>query len=191
MWNKDRKDEAPAQTSGRQGNGTPPAEPTAPSRATSEQATIGRSIRIKGEVTGDEDLVIQGHVDGTVELDQHAVTVGPDGEVKAAITGRVITVEGHVEGDLSAEEKIVLRSSASVEGDINAPRVMLEDGARFRGGVEMGEVSDRDRRTGNGSKPSRARKTAESGTSASSTESSDASSEKAESTADEAATVTA
>lgn len=106
-----------------------------------EEAVIGSSIRIRGEVAGDEDLMIQGKVDGTVDLDQNSVTVGPEGEVIADITGRVITVEGHVEGDLTADEQIVLRSSARVEGDISAPRVVLEDGARFRGGVEMEEGS--------------------------------------------------
>lgn len=108
------------------------------------QAVIGGSIRIRGEVAGDEDLVIEGRVDGSVDLDQNAVTVGPDGDVTADITGRVITVEGHVEGDLTADEKIVLRSSARVEGDIRAPRVVLEDGARFRGGVQMGDAAGPD-----------------------------------------------
>ncbi len=107
------------------------------------QAVIGSSIRIRGEVAGDEDLVIQGRVDGSVDLDQNTVTVGPDGEVTADITGRTITVEGHVEGDLTAEEQIVLRSSARVEGDIRAPRVVLEDGAHFRGGVQMGDAAER------------------------------------------------
>lgn len=123
-----------------------------------EQAVIGSSIRIRGEVAGDEDLMIQGKVDGTVALDQNSVTVGPEGEVIADITGRVITVEGHVEGDLTADEQIVLRSSARVEGDISAPRVVLEDGARFRGGVEMedgSEVSRQARQGGSGkTKPS-------------------------------------
>lgn len=110
-----------------------------------EQAVIGSSIRIQGEVAGDEDLVIQGQVEGSVNLDQNSVTVGPDGKVTADLTGRIITVEGHVEGDLTADEKIILRSSARVEGDITAPRVVLEDGASFRGGVEMGEPSERSR----------------------------------------------
>lgn len=111
------------------------------SRPGSGQAVIGSSIRIRGEVSGDEDLVIQGRVDGSVDLDQNTVTVGPDGEVTADITGRTITVEGRVEGDLTAEEQIVLRSSARVEGDIRAPRVVLEDGAHFRGGVQMGDAA--------------------------------------------------
>jgi cytoskeletal protein CcmA (bactofilin family) len=109
-----------------------------------QTATIGRSIRIRGEVSGDEDLIIQGHVDGTVSLKEHTVTVGPDGNVKADITGRVVTVEGSVEGNLTADEQVILRGTAQVVGDITAPRVVLEDGVRFRGGVDMGEVGSRD-----------------------------------------------
>jgi cytoskeletal protein CcmA (bactofilin family) len=106
---------------------------------TPDLATIGRSIRIKGEVSGDEDLLIQGRVEGSVNLKQHSITVGPDGDVKATIVGRLVTIEGSVEGNLTADEQVILRSSASVKGDIVAPRVVLEDGARFRGGVDMGE----------------------------------------------------
>jgi len=101
-------------------------------------ATIGPSIVVRGEVSGNEDLVIQGQVDGSVALDTHAVTVGGGGRVKANISGRVITVEGDVEGDLRAEEQIILRGSAKVQGDLKAPRVVLEDGAVFRGLVDMG-----------------------------------------------------
>jgi cytoskeletal protein CcmA (bactofilin family) len=109
------------------------------SHGTGERATIGRSITIKGEVTGDEDLLIQGRVDGSIDLKQHAITVGREGEVKANITGRIVTVEGKVEGNLSADEQVILRASATVQGDISAPRVVLEDGARFRGGVDMAD----------------------------------------------------
>jgi cytoskeletal protein CcmA (bactofilin family) len=116
--------------------------PAAP-RAAGERATIGRSISISGQVSGDEDLLIQGRVDGSVNLKQHAVTVGPEGEIKADITARLITVEGRVEGNLGAQEQVILRGSAIVEGNITAPRVVLEDGARFRGGVDMGETPKR------------------------------------------------
>jgi cytoskeletal protein CcmA (bactofilin family) len=107
------------------------------------RAIIGPSISIRGEVTGDEDLLIQGKVDGSVDLKQHSVTVGPEGKVKAGIAGRVVVVEGTVEGDLKAEEQVILRGSATVQGDITAPRVILEDGARFRGGVDMGDPAGR------------------------------------------------
>ena len=117
----------------------PTYERPAPPRSSHDRATIGRSITIKGEVKGDEDLLIQGKIDGSVLLKEHAVTVGPEGEVKADIGARVITVEGKVEGNLSAQEQVILRSSARVQGNISSPRVVLEDGARFRGGVDMGE----------------------------------------------------
>lgn len=135
MW---KKDEAAPGTA-RQTEAAP--RPESPRRATAgaERATIGPSITIKGEVTGDEDLLIQGRVEGSVELHLQSVTVGSDGRVKANVTGRVVTVEGEVEGDLHAQEQVVLRSSARVTGDITAPRVVLEDGARFRGLVDMGE----------------------------------------------------
>jgi cytoskeletal protein CcmA (bactofilin family) len=125
----------------------PSADRSGPSKAPRERATIGRSITIRGDVTGDEDLLIQGRVDGSVNLKQHSVTVGSEGEVKANISGRVVTVEGSVEGNLSAEEQVILRSSARVQGDIAAPRLVLEDGARFRGGVDMGETPEPSGRT--------------------------------------------
>ncbi len=124
----------------------PPARP-APSAAqpvpapAPRPAAIGPSITIKGEVSGEEDLLIQGAVEGSVDLGQHAVVVGKEGRVKANINGRLVTVEGEVEGDLRAQEQIVLRPSAKVKGDLAAPRVVLEDGARFRGMVEMGEAA--------------------------------------------------
>jgi cytoskeletal protein CcmA (bactofilin family) len=110
--------------------------------ASTDRATIGRSITLRGDVTGDEDLLIQGHVEGTVDLHQHSVTVGSEGEVVASILGRVVTVEGRVEGNISGTEQVVLRSSALVKGDIRAPRVVLENGARFRGLVDMGEEEE-------------------------------------------------
>ncbi len=105
-----------------------------------ESATIGPSINIKGDVTGDEDLMIQGRIEGTVTLKQHNVVVGPEGQVRASIHGRSVTVEGTVVGDLRGEEQVVLRKAASVEGNIQAPRVTLEDGASFKGGIDMGDT---------------------------------------------------
>ena len=145
MWKKeDEQTPAPGEphTANPQ-NRTEPARstPATGERATGERATIGRSITIKGEVSGDEDLLIQGRVDGSVNLKQQTVTVGKEGKVNADITGRVVTIEGEVKGNLMAEEQVVLRSSAKVQGDITAPRVVLEDGGVFRGGIDMGEPS--------------------------------------------------
>lgn len=139
MWKKEGSPEQPSAPRTETGFADRPA----PRESTGERATIGRSITIRGEVTGNEDLLIQGRVEGSVSLAQHAVTVGADGEVRADISGRIVVVEGTVQGNLTADEQVVLRSSAVVQGDITAPRVMLEDGARFRGAVDMGEVSGR------------------------------------------------
>jgi cytoskeletal protein CcmA (bactofilin family) len=134
MWKKDEMSPGAEPTPG----AAPTKEGSKPSATPSERATIGRSITVKGEVTGDEDLLIQGTVDGSVDLEQHSVVVGREGRVHADVKGRVITVEGEVEGNLLAKEQIILRSSARVEGDIKAPRVVLDDGANFRGLVDMG-----------------------------------------------------
>lgn len=116
--------------------------------ANAERATIGRSITIKGEVRGEEDLLIQGRVDGSVDLKLNSVTVGSEGRVKANIIGRVVTVEGEVEGDLQAEEQVILTSTARVQGDLAAPRIVLENGATFRGVVDMGEARKKEKGKG-------------------------------------------
>lgn len=120
-----------------------PAPVAQPQAGGAERATIGRSIQVRGDVTGDEDLLVQGRVEGSINLRQHAVTVGSDGEVVASIVGRLVTVEGRVEGNIDGAEQVVLRSSAFVKGDIKAPRLVLENGARFRGLVDMGEEDER------------------------------------------------
>jgi cytoskeletal protein CcmA (bactofilin family) len=134
MWKKE--DGMPGQPT----FGTAPSAetPTAPVARSTGQAMIGPSIVVRGEVSGNEDLLIMGQLDGSVALDVNSVTVGGGGRVKADITGRIITIEGNVEGNLNAKEQIILRGSAVVQGDIKAPRVVLEDGASFRGLVDMG-----------------------------------------------------
>jgi cytoskeletal protein CcmA (bactofilin family) len=135
MW---KKDEFPQQPE--------PAATPAPPRSTSstnpveprkEGATIGPSISIKGDLTGGEDLIIQGQVEGKIDLKQNNVTVGKSGRIKADIYGRLITIEGEVEGNLYGEEQILLRQSGSVRGNIVAPRVSLEDGSKFKGSIDM------------------------------------------------------
>lgn len=139
MWNRDDDETSEATDAA-----DAPPEPATGGGHTGRgdrRAVIGASIEIQGEVTGSEDLTIQGHVDGSVTLEEHAVTVGPDGRVAADIVARVIEVEGRVDGDLKAEEQVALRGTARVEGDISAPRVVLDDGSYFRGEVDMGETS--------------------------------------------------
>lgn len=144
MWKKDEEPSTQPSSESR----TPSVSAPRSSSTGGSRATIGPSISIKGDVTGSEDLLIQGQVDGSVSLGKHAVGVGSEGRVKANIVGRVITIEGRVEGDLTAEEQIILRGSAQVHGDIKAPRVVLEDGATFRGLVDMGTTSTKTSATG-------------------------------------------
>ncbi|MFY9826072.1 MAG: polymer-forming cytoskeletal protein, partial [Thermoanaerobaculia bacterium] len=107
----------------------------APRRA--DRATIGASIFIKGDLTGEEDLVIEGRVEGKVDLKQNNVTVGKNGKVKADVSGRVVTIEGEVTGNVYAREQAILRQSGAINGNIQAPRVVLEDGSRFKGSIDM------------------------------------------------------
>ncbi len=100
-------------------------------------ATIGPSIQISGDVTGNEDVRIEGRVEGTINLSDNVLTVGKEGQINATITARAIFVEGKVEGDLKSDEQIVLRSSSNVRGNIAAPRVTLEDGCKFKGSIDM------------------------------------------------------
>jgi cytoskeletal protein CcmA (bactofilin family) len=114
----------------------------------SAPALLGASIRIKGELSGDEDLIIQGHVEGTIELKQNNLTIGAQGFVKASSRARTITVEGKVEGDLIGDERIVVKSSGDVRGNIVAPRVTLEDGAKFKGSIDMESKAAKNNGTG-------------------------------------------
>ncbi len=100
-------------------------------------AAIGASIRIKGDVSGDENLVIQGHVEGTIKLQGHNVTISKTGKVRANIEANQIIVEGELQGDMLGEEKVIIRETGNVYGNIIAPRVTLEDGAMFKGSIEM------------------------------------------------------
>lgn len=107
-----------------------------------DAATIGPSISIKGDLSGEEDLIVEGRVEGTIDLKQNNLTVGKEGRVSATVRANTISVEGEVEGDLSGDEQVVVRRSGNVQGNINAPRVTLEDGCKFRGSIEM-DVSAR------------------------------------------------
>ena len=101
-----------------------------------ERATIGPSISIRGEVTGSEDLLIEGSVDGTVDLKDNTVTVGRNAKVNANILGNIIHVEGEVAGDLYGREQVIVHKSGCVRGNITAPRLSLEDGARLKGSID-------------------------------------------------------
>ncbi len=102
-----------------------------------ECAVIGRSIEINGDVHGNEDLRIEGDVSGTVELRNSNLTIGKEGKVRADVYAKSITVDGTTEGDLYASERIVVHISAHVRGNITAPKVGIEEGAKFKGTIEM------------------------------------------------------
>jgi len=128
----------------------PPATPSVPvpsaisGRPTRSRsvATIGPSITIHGDVTGEEDLIIEGRVQGSVKLPSNTLTVGESGKLRAECYAKAITVEGEVEGDLIGDEEVIVRPSGAVLGNIRAPRVTLESGCRFKGAIDM-DRSDR------------------------------------------------
>jgi cytoskeletal protein CcmA (bactofilin family) len=102
-----------------------------------EKASIGKSIVINGELSGSEDLTIEGRVDGKIELRDHILTVGSNGRIKAQITAKAIVVLGQVTGNLNATEKVDIKETGSLEGDVVAPRVAIADGSHFKGSIDM------------------------------------------------------
>jgi cytoskeletal protein CcmA (bactofilin family) len=98
---------------------------------------IGKSVVIKGELNGSEDLTIEGHVEGKIELRDHVLTIGPNGKIRASIFAKSAIVVGEVVGNITCSEKVDLRDNGSVDGDIIAPRVAIAEGAHFRGSVDM------------------------------------------------------
>src|SRR4051812_6365458 len=107
---------------------------------------IGKSVVIKGELTGSEDLTIEGHVEGKIELRQNVLTIGPNGRIKAQVFAKSVIILGEVTGNVTASEKVDLRDNGAVDGDIAAPRVAIAEGAHFRGSIDM-------QRAGAASKP--------------------------------------
>jgi cytoskeletal protein CcmA (bactofilin family) len=105
--------------------------------ATGELAHIGKSVFIKGELSGSEDLYVDGEVEGTIELRGHSLTVGPNGRVRAHVHARNVVVQGKVNGNIQASERVDLRASANVTGDITTARISVEDGAFFKGGIDV------------------------------------------------------
>lgn len=123
---------------------TPDPTPTSTPRShtpSGERAVVGSSISVKGDLTGAEDLVILGRVEGKIDVASNTVTVGQGGRVVADIHGAVIVIEGEVEGNLYGTERAVLKSSGKVKGNLHAPKISIEDGAQFEGTVDMNPVS--------------------------------------------------
>ncbi len=149
MWKRDEavkptvpagSGSAPAPTS------TPPAAeavrthsaPSEPQRGMERTTVnIGKSVVIKGELSGSEDLTIEGQVDGKIELRQNVLTIGPNGKIKAQVFAKSVVILGEVTGNVTASEKVDIRDNGSVDGDIAAPRVAIAEGAHFRGSIDM------------------------------------------------------
>ena len=144
MW---KRDEAVRPVSGQ-----PPAAPQPPAPASTgapgprhepspltekDIVNIGKSVVIKGELNGSEDLTIEGQVEGTIQLRDHVLTIGPNGRIKAQVFAKAVIVLGEVIGNITASEKIDIRDNGSVDGDIVSPRVAIAEGAHFRGSIDM------------------------------------------------------
>src|SRR5512140_100908 len=115
---------------------TPASRPVA-AASSADQATIGKSLVIKGEVTGSESLYIDGRVEGSINLSGNRVTVGRNGVVAANISAREIVVLGKVRGNLTATDRVDIRNEGSLTGDVVAQRISIEDGAFFKGGIDI------------------------------------------------------
>ncbi len=116
-----------------------PAAP-APKRERKHMETIvniGQSVQIKGELTGNEDLTIEGMVDGKILVKDHNLTIGANGRIAAEVHAKTVVVVGQVIGNITADDKVEIAPSGSVQGDIRAPRVAISDGARFKGSIDM------------------------------------------------------
>jgi cytoskeletal protein CcmA (bactofilin family) len=122
-------------------NSAPASEPVrssdSPRGLEKGPVNIGKSVVIKGELTGSEDLTIEGHVEGKIELRQNILTIGPNGKIKAQVFAKSVIILGEVTGNVTATEKVDLRDNGSVDGDIAAPRVAIAEGAHFRGSIDM------------------------------------------------------
>src|SRR5436190_5970449 len=107
------------------------------SRLEKDIVNIGKSVVIKGELNGSEDLTIEGHVEGTIQLRDNVLTIGPNGRIKAQVFAKAVIVLGEVTGNVTASDKVDIRDNGSVDGDIVSPRVAIAEGAHFRGSVDM------------------------------------------------------
>jgi len=144
MW---KRDEAVRPVSGQGAAAQPPAPPLAgvsgprpPEISLNMEkdiVNIGKSVVIKGELNGSEDLTIEGHVEGTIQLRDHVLTIGPNGRIKAQVFAKSVIVLGEVTGNVTASDKVDIRDNGSVDGDIISPRVAIAEGAHFRGSVDM------------------------------------------------------
>src|SRR6476659_6851502 len=143
MWKRDQAVQPPSGQPAAPPSPPPPTAATPSPRAEATQflerdnVNIGKSVVIKGELNGSEDLTIEGQVEGTIQLKDHILTIGSNGKIKAQIFAKAVIVLGSVTGNVTASEKVDIRDNGSVDGDIISPRVAIAEGAHFRGSVDM------------------------------------------------------
>lgn len=146
MWKRDEpvkpagspSSPAPAQTAGAHAEpASRPATPDAQRGLERAAVNIGKSVVIKGELNGSEDLTIEGQVEGKIELRQNVLTIGPNARIKAQVFAKSVIILGEIVGNVSATDKVDIRDNGSVDGDISAPRVAIAEGAHFRGSIDM------------------------------------------------------
>lgn len=116
-----------------------------PGESRTDIAHIGKSVVIKGELSGSEDLYLDGEVEGSIELRDHSLTIGPNGHVRANINAKEVIVQGKVEGNITGTDRVELRKSAVQVGDIATQRIVIEDGAYFKGGIDIRKDKDKDK----------------------------------------------
>jgi len=117
-----------------------PAQAKAPTQPASSEARamIGSKVKVTGDIESAEDLLVEGEVNGTVTLAENELVIGNSGRVHADIEAKTVRIEGEVQGDITGRERVVITASGNVQGNVSAPRVMLEDGGRFKGSIDMG-----------------------------------------------------
>lgn len=169
MFDRKNAQQSPSESTASQtpsSSGTPSQPETRPAAASSGgKASIGPTIHIKGDVTGDENLHIEGKVEGTVNLAAHELVVGKSGKVHADITAKLIRIDGEVQGDITGKEKVIISATGNVRGNIVTPRMSLEDGAKFKGSIDMDPASSGERSAASSStsSPSAATSSADTG----------------------------
>jgi cytoskeletal protein CcmA (bactofilin family) len=164
MWKPNQPGSTPQSPNNEPNRPAPPASggfepaasrPAAPGAqaAAAEQATIGKSLVVKGEVTGSESLYIDGKVEGAINLPGNRVTVGRNGQVAANISAREVVVLGKVRGNINASDRVDIRSEGSLTGDVIAQRISIEDGAFFKGGIDIRKPGSPDNKPSEAAKP--------------------------------------
>ena len=136
-WTRQKSDsdrDIPASPARRSETTTSPRELKPP---VPRNVNIGQSVQIKGTLVGKEDLTIDGKVEGKIQLEDHVLTIGPHGVIQAEVQAKTILIHGRLDGNVSADDKVEIGATATVRGDLRAPRVDILDGATFKGGIDM------------------------------------------------------